>query len=271
LPPDFSGTIRIPDNLRLGTFRETRSQKALIELVSDSRGITFGLHVLSLAGLAEAFVYLKRFDELSAGQKYRAALAMLLASSANVWVADEFCVNLDAVTASVVSHNLQKIARQTKATVIVAAPDCSNFITSLAPDRVLLLRSSTEHVLMSGSDYLSLMCSRVRRVFSAPRISVPAWTRKAIGDDGTTCVVTQCNDVKEGSIVLLVDPKGEIPARVCSMERKVCSHLGQADVDATGFASLSELRKALKRSADFSQEAIAFVVRVRALSTPLLS
>jgi hypothetical protein len=55
------------------------------------------------------------------------------------------------------------------------------------------------------------------------------------------------------------------------MERKVCSHLGQADVDATGFASLSELRKALKRSADFSQEAIAFVVRVRALSTPLLS
>ena len=271
LPSECAGTIRVPANYQVGTFREVRSQKALIELVSAAKGITFGLHVLSLAGLAEAYVYLKRFDELSAGQKYRAALALLLASSANVWIADEFCGNLDAVTASVVAHNLQKISRQAKATLIVASPDCTNFVTSLVPDRVLLLRSSTEHVSMSGSEYLSLMCPRTRREFSAPRIAVPGRTRQLIVADGKACVITNRDEVKQNAIVLLVDRQGQIPVKVCSVEPRDGTLLTQADADATGFASPSELRKALKRTSKHIQMPLAYLVTVRALSAPVLS
>jgi len=270
LPPEFAGRLRIPKNYRHGTFREVRSQKALIELASSRDGINFGLHVLSLAGLAEAFVYLKRFDELSAGQKYRALLALLLASSANVWIADEFCGNLDAVTASVVSHNLQKIARQTKATLIVAAADCTNFLGSLIPDKVLLLRSSTEHVLMSGEEYLSLMTSRTRRTFSAPRVKVPAWTRESIVTRGAASIVTRRSDIRQGAIVLLADGKDELPVKVVSVEPKSDTRFDKQDADALGFASASEIRRFLNRSRAQSDGSTNFVVTVRALCAQLL-
>jgi ABC-type ATPase with predicted acetyltransferase domain len=271
LPPEFAGHVRVPKNYHHGTFREVHSQKALIELASCSGGINFGLHALSLAGMAEAFVYLKRFDELSAGQKYRALLALLLASSANVWLADEFCGNLDAVTASVVSHNLQKIARQTKATLIVAAPDCTNFVGSLIPDKVLLLRSSTEHVLMSGDEYLSLMTSRTRRTFSAPRVRVPAWTRQSIASSGTARVITRRTDIRQDAIVLLADGKAELPVKVVSAEPRDSTRIGQQDADAMGFVSASEVRRFLKRYSEQSDGSTAYLVTVRALCAQLLS
>lgn len=42
------------------------------------------LHLMGLVGLSDAFVYLKRFEELSHGQKYRAVLAQLIEGGYNV-------------------------------------------------------------------------------------------------------------------------------------------------------------------------------------------
>jgi N-acetylglutamate synthase-like GNAT family acetyltransferase len=64
---------------------------------------------------------LRRFKELSDGQKYRYKLAKLVdCREKSVWVVDEFCASLDRVMARVVAYLFQKVARKLGKTVVVA-------------------------------------------------------------------------------------------------------------------------------------------------------
>lgn len=78
------------------------------------------LKILSMAGLNDAYLFIRKPAELSDGQKYRFKLAKLIESGATVWVADEFAAVLDRETAKVVAHNLAKSARNLKATLMIA-------------------------------------------------------------------------------------------------------------------------------------------------------
>lgn len=78
------------------------------------------LGLLSMAGLNDAYLFVRKPSEMSDGQKYRLKIAKLIESGADVWVADEFGAVLDRVTAQVVASNLQRAARAAGATVIVA-------------------------------------------------------------------------------------------------------------------------------------------------------
>lgn len=151
----LEGRCFVGRDAQIGILQPSKSKSPIIQLVggNDTRR---ALHVLNIAGLTEAFLYFKRFDELSAGQRYRFMLARLIDSGSNVWLADEFCSTLDEVTASIVAHNLQRHARHMGATVIVAAPHFETFIRSLKPDRVLKLTSAWEWQSYSGSEFISL-------------------------------------------------------------------------------------------------------------------
>ena len=78
------------------------------------------LGLRSMAGLNDAYLFVRKPSEMSDGQKYRLKIAKLIESGADVWVADEFGAVLDRVTAQVVASNLQRAARAVGATVIVA-------------------------------------------------------------------------------------------------------------------------------------------------------
>ncbi|MGB9660221.1 MAG: hypothetical protein ACPLY9_06910 [Nitrososphaerales archaeon] len=78
------------------------------------------LNILSMAGLNEAFLFLRHYKELSNGQKYRYKIAKMLDSKKNTWVMDEFCSTLDRITAKVVSYCVQKVVRKQGKTVLVA-------------------------------------------------------------------------------------------------------------------------------------------------------
>ena len=78
------------------------------------------LGLLSMAGLNDGYLFVRKPSEMSDGQKYRLKIAKLIESGADVWVADEFGAVLDRVTAQVVASNLQRAARAVGATVIVA-------------------------------------------------------------------------------------------------------------------------------------------------------
>lgn len=78
------------------------------------------IQILSLAGLNDAYLLIRKPSELSDGQRYRFRIALLMHSSCKVWVADEFGAVLDRVTAKVVAFNLRKQAAKVGATVIVA-------------------------------------------------------------------------------------------------------------------------------------------------------
>lgn len=84
------------------------------------KNVTEAIQLLSLAGLNDAYLFVRSPKELSDGQKYRFKLAKIIESEAKVWIADEFTAALDRITARVVAFNVQKIARKTGATVIVA-------------------------------------------------------------------------------------------------------------------------------------------------------
>jgi len=153
---ELSGEMRLPKNYRPGSFQEIRSRKPLIEVFGD-KDVASALHLMGLVGLSDAFVYLKRFDELSKGQQYRAMLAHLIARGCNVWLVDEFCANLDPVTANVVADKLQHTARKLGATVIAAAPHCETFLSSLRPDKVIQLTSAWEHSVVAGKEFSQAM------------------------------------------------------------------------------------------------------------------
>jgi ABC-type ATPase with predicted acetyltransferase domain len=91
------------------------------------------LNFLSIAGLNDAYLFIRKPAELSDGQRYRFRLAKLIESGARVWVADEFLAVLDRTTAKVIAFNLQKTARKTGATLIVATTH-TDMVDDLAPN-----------------------------------------------------------------------------------------------------------------------------------------
>lgn len=145
------GNIFLPSNAQIGKLEPVRSTRPLVEVFGDG-DIQRGLYLMNCVGLSEAFLYVKPFRALSAGQKYRAMLAALLAQNSNLWLIDEFCENLDAITASLISEKLLSLARKRQATVIVAAPNYERFLDTLQPDNILLLTGITKHKVFSLAD-----------------------------------------------------------------------------------------------------------------------
>jgi len=92
--------------------------EVLIEGVG--KDLNDALKKLNLAGLGDAFLYLRKYSQLSDGQKYRYAVAKFLDTDKDIWILDEFCAKLDRTTAKIVAYNLQKIARRLNKCVICA-------------------------------------------------------------------------------------------------------------------------------------------------------
>jgi ABC-type ATPase with predicted acetyltransferase domain len=99
------------------------------------------LRLLSLLTLNEVFCVLNAPALLSEGQRFRFRLAQALASGKPFIFADEFCSELDDVTAATVAFNVHKLARQRNATLI-AASSRTDILTDLAPD-VLVAKDSS--------------------------------------------------------------------------------------------------------------------------------
>jgi ABC-type ATPase with predicted acetyltransferase domain len=104
--------------------------KPLIDTVGES--VDEGLKLLSNVGLNDAFLFVRRYSQLSDGQKYRYRLAKLIESGAQWWIMDEFCATLDRETAKIVAYNVQKLARKLRKAV-VAATTHTDLFDDLSP------------------------------------------------------------------------------------------------------------------------------------------
>ncbi|EPG3568321.1 ATP-binding cassette domain-containing protein [Providencia rettgeri] len=94
------------------------------------------LSLLSMAGLNDAYLFIRKPSEMSDGQRYRLKIAKLIESGAQVWVADEFGAVLDRVTAQAVASNFQRAARQVGAAVMVATTH-EDLINALRPSVII--------------------------------------------------------------------------------------------------------------------------------------
>jgi ABC-type ATPase with predicted acetyltransferase domain/ASC-1-like (ASCH) protein len=199
--------IEFPDNYHPGVFQSISSKKALIEILADKK-VDRALHLMGLVGLSDAYIYLKRFDELSKGQQFRAMLARLIVSQANVWHIDEFCTNLDPVSAHVVADKLQRTARQLGATVVVAAPHCQYFLHSLKPDMVIQLTTAWQHSVMSGKEFMKQVNAPQNRTNQPQSLLLRAEYFTAVRQGKKTTTIRKGKShIKEG--LLLLEGGGE--------------------------------------------------------------
>jgi ABC-type ATPase with predicted acetyltransferase domain len=113
------------------------------------------LRTLSIAGLSDVFAVLNRPCHLSEGQKYRFRLAKALSFSAasheqratshKIIFADEFCSNLDRITAAVIAYQIRKFATRHNIAFILASSH-EDLLADLRPDVVIVknLNGKTE-------------------------------------------------------------------------------------------------------------------------------
>lgn len=118
---------------------ELPTDRTLIDCI-DGDFLT-GLRTLSTAGLNDVFCVLNQPSNLSDGQKYWFRLAMALAQKKKFVFADEFCSNLDRITAAVISYNVHKFAKR-NGTIFILAASHDDILMDLAPD-VLVVKDLT--------------------------------------------------------------------------------------------------------------------------------
>jgi ABC-type ATPase with predicted acetyltransferase domain len=128
------------------------ADRTLIDCIDAD--ILEGLRFLSLAGLNDCFCILNQPVNLSAGQQYRFRLAMALATGKKFVFADKFSSGLDSVTAAVISYRLQKFAKRTGTTFILASSR-DDILLDLAPD-VLVVKE------LSGPADVIYKCERMK-------------------------------------------------------------------------------------------------------------
>ncbi len=107
------------------------SDKTLIDCIDGD--LLRSLRMLSFAGLNDCFCILNQPCNLSEGQKYRFRLAMALAARKKFIFADEFCSELDRITAAVISYNVHKFAKRT-GTIFILASSHDDILLDLSPD-----------------------------------------------------------------------------------------------------------------------------------------
>jgi ABC-type ATPase with predicted acetyltransferase domain len=108
------------------------------------------IRILSVAGINDAYLYVRKPAELSDGQRYRFRLAKAIETGAQVWVADEFLAVLDRTAAKVIAFSLQKVARKVGATLIVATTH-TDMVEDLGPD-LYIEKRFREKLLVRNKD-----------------------------------------------------------------------------------------------------------------------
>lgn len=135
--------------------------KPLIDCVG--RTVEEGLELLSRVGLNDAFLFVRRYSQLSDGQKYRYRIAKLIKSDKQFWVMDEFCATLDRDTAKIVAYNLQKLARQ-EGKAVLAATTHTDLFEDLKPSVHIHKRFGKEIEVHYYSNESAKVCSLMKEI-----------------------------------------------------------------------------------------------------------
>ena len=136
-------------------------EKPLIDTVG--RSINEGLKLLSKVGLNDAFLFVRRYTQLSEGQRYRYRVAKLIESGAQWWIMDEFCSTLDRDTARIVAFNVQKLARK-EGKAVIAATTHADLFEDLRPSVHIHKRFGKEIHVEYFPNELNQGCSLAREM-----------------------------------------------------------------------------------------------------------
>ena len=151
--PEFGGVITDEDV-------EVKPREILIHGVGVDAADA--MRILSHVGLNEAYLFLRRYRELSDGQKYRYKLAKAFWSGKKTIIFDEFASTLDRVTARVVAYLAQKFCRRHGLTLI-AATTHEDLLEDLNPN-LLIWKGFGSYVEVKRFDPKPRPCSILKFV-----------------------------------------------------------------------------------------------------------
>jgi ABC-type transport system involved in cytochrome c biogenesis ATPase subunit/GNAT superfamily N-acetyltransferase len=140
-------------------------EKPLIETIGAT--VEEGLELLSKVGLNDAFLFLRTYDQLSDGQKYRYRLAKFMESKKQWWIIDEFAATLDRDTAKIIAFNLQKLARQ-QGKAVLAATTHRDLFEDLKPSVLVQKRFGKEIAISYYPNEPAAECSLAREMRIEP-------------------------------------------------------------------------------------------------------
>ncbi|MCW4002415.1 MAG: ABC transporter ATP-binding protein [Candidatus Bathyarchaeota archaeon] len=149
------------------------TEKPLIETVGAT--VEEGLELLSKVGLNDAFLFLRTYEQLSDGQKYRYRIAKLIESGKQWWLMDEFAACLDRDTAKIIAFNLQKIARQ-QGKAVIAATTHNDLLEDLNPSVHVHKRFGQEIQVKYYPNATAAECSLIREM-KIERGTIADWHR----------------------------------------------------------------------------------------------
>ena len=138
--PSGAGKSVLLRELEKSVPQDQRINLAQIKLAHDKSlvdcfegGFLDSLKLLSAAGLNDVFSVLNSPANLSEGQRYRFQLAVALAQKKRFIFADEFCSNLDRITAAVIAYNIRKFADRNAVSFVLASSH-ADIMADLVPD-----------------------------------------------------------------------------------------------------------------------------------------
>jgi ABC-type lipoprotein export system ATPase subunit/GNAT superfamily N-acetyltransferase len=146
------GTVA-PGGVKAGWLEALPSDGQVFPVLAERYGPEKAFDALSRVGLSEALLYLKPFWMLSRGQRYRAMLADLMLRDDDIWLVDEFCSDLDPLTARVVAHRFKETVRTERRIAFVAAANHAHFLSALRPHNVLALATAGGSASMNWREY----------------------------------------------------------------------------------------------------------------------
>ncbi len=117
---------------------------AILDRVAPWASLPEALSILTSCGLGEAALWLRPFDDLSEGEKFRARLARAIAlhsrgNAPSPLLCDEFCSGLHRRAAKAVSFCLRKLVTRRRFSVVLASAN-EDIIADLQPDVIVRFR-----------------------------------------------------------------------------------------------------------------------------------
>jgi ABC-type lipoprotein export system ATPase subunit/GNAT superfamily N-acetyltransferase len=169
--------IRLDMGLTCINIADIKPRKGLPLIETVGRSLEEGLELLSKVGLSDAFLFLRSYEQLSDGQKYRYKIAKMMESKAQFWIMDEFAATLDRDTAKIVAYNLQKLARQ-QGKAVLAATTHTDLLEDLNPSVHIHKRFGKEICIVYYTNEPAKQCSLVQEM-QVVEGTVQDWRRLA--------------------------------------------------------------------------------------------